>query len=120
IGGFPALFEGGFGVEGQGEENAVGPGLFVFPESEDGTPSEQGEDEGDNDDPPLHVPGVSVISPRPSRKFMEYPATTATLDTLPNGLTVILDPDPSAPVVSAQVWVETGSLHEGGRLGSGL
>ena len=41
---------------------------------------------------------------------MEYPRTTATVETLPNGLTVILDPDPSVPVVSAQWWVETGSV----------
>jgi len=51
---------------------------------------------------------------------MEYPATAATLDTLPNGLTLILDPDPAAPVISAQLWVETGSLHEGFLLGSGV
>ena len=51
---------------------------------------------------------------------MDYPATAASLDHLPNGLTVILDPDPAAPVVSAQVWVETGSLHEGALLGSGV
>lgn len=51
---------------------------------------------------------------------MEYPAVTATVETLPNGLALILDPDPSAPVVSAQVWVETGSLHEEARLGAGL
>ena len=51
---------------------------------------------------------------------MDYPATAATLDALPNGLTVILDPDPAAPVISAQLWVETGSLHEGALLGSGV
>ncbi len=51
---------------------------------------------------------------------MEYPATHATTDTLPNGLTVILDPDPTAPVVSAQIWVATGSMHEDELLGAGL
>jgi zinc protease len=51
---------------------------------------------------------------------MEYPATTATVETLPNGLTLILDPDPTAPVVSAQIWVETGSIHEDSLLGSGV
>lgn len=51
---------------------------------------------------------------------MDYPATAASLDHLPNGLAVILDPDSAAPVVSAQVWVETGSLHEGALLGSGV
>ena len=51
---------------------------------------------------------------------MEYPATTATVETLPNGLTLILDPDPTAPVVSTQIWVETGSIHEDPLLGSGV
>ncbi|WP_367871400.1 M16 family metallopeptidase [Luteolibacter sp. Populi] len=51
---------------------------------------------------------------------MDYPATAATLESLPNGLTLILDPDPAVPVVSAQLWVESGSLHEGALLGSGL
>ncbi|MBB5352624.1 zinc protease [Haloferula luteola] len=51
---------------------------------------------------------------------MDFPATAATSETLPNGLTLILDPSPVAPVVSAQVWVETGSIHEGPLLGSGL
>lgn len=51
---------------------------------------------------------------------MNYPATTATAFTLPNDLVIILDPDSSAPVVSAQFWVETGSIHEDRLLGSGL
>jgi zinc protease len=51
---------------------------------------------------------------------MEYPLTSATRLTLQNGLTVILDPDPSAPVISVQAWVATGSIHEGEKLGSGL
>ncbi len=40
--------------------------------------------------------------------------------TLPNGLTVLLKPDHAAPVSSVQVWVKTGSIHEGGHLGAGL
>ncbi|MEO5913895.1 MAG: pitrilysin family protein [Luteolibacter sp.] len=51
---------------------------------------------------------------------MEYPATAATVETLPNGLTLILDPDPTAPVVSAQFWVATGSMHEDTHLGAGI
>ena len=51
---------------------------------------------------------------------MEYPATAATVETLPNGLTLILDPDPAAPVVSTQIWVQTGSIHEDRFLGSGV
>ncbi len=59
-------------------------------------------------------------SPAPSLKFMEYPVTAATVETLPNGLTLILDPDPTAPVVSAQLWVATGSMHEDEHLGAGI
>ena len=51
---------------------------------------------------------------------MEYPVTTATVETLANGLTLILDPDPTAPVVSCQLWVASGSIHEDEFLGSGL
>ncbi len=39
---------------------------------------------------------------------------------LPNGLTVLVEADHSAPVASVQVWVESGSIHEGPWLGSGL
>src|SRR3954466_10112763 len=39
---------------------------------------------------------------------------------LPNGLTLILKPDHSAALASVQVWVKTGSIHEGANLGAGL
>ncbi len=39
---------------------------------------------------------------------------------LSNGLTLILKPDPAATVASVQVWVKTGSQHEGEHLGAGL
>lgn len=39
---------------------------------------------------------------------------------LPNGLTVLLMPDRSAAIASVQVWVKTGSIHEGAHLGAGL
>lgn len=51
---------------------------------------------------------------------MQFPATKATSHILKNGLTVILDADESAPVISTQAWVETGSIHEGAHLGAGL
>jgi zinc protease len=51
---------------------------------------------------------------------MEYPVTTATVETFSHGLTLILDPDPTAPVVSVQIWVATGSMHEDSHLGSGI
>jgi zinc protease len=39
---------------------------------------------------------------------------------LPNGLTLILKADHSAALASVQVWVKTGSTHEGQNLGAGL
>ncbi len=39
---------------------------------------------------------------------------------LPNGLTLIMKPDRSAALASVQVWVKTGSIHEVGKLRSGL
>jgi zinc protease len=51
---------------------------------------------------------------------MEYPISSATVETLPNGLTLILDPDPAAPVVSVQLWVGTGSMHEDRHAGAGI
>ncbi|MGJ8673812.1 M16 family metallopeptidase [Rubritalea sp.] len=49
-----------------------------------------------------------------------FPDTTATLHTLDNGLKIILDADSSAPVISTQVWVESGSIHEGDWMGAGI
>jgi len=42
------------------------------------------------------------------------------LTTLDNGLVVIVREDQSAPVVSAQAWCMSGSIHEGRWLGAGL
>jgi zinc protease len=39
---------------------------------------------------------------------------------LANGATVILKQDRSAALASVQVWVKTGSMHEGSHLGAGL
>src|SRR5580658_476329 len=39
---------------------------------------------------------------------------------LANGLTLLVKPDRSASLASVQVWVRTGSLHEGEQLGAGL
>lgn len=39
---------------------------------------------------------------------------------LPNGLTLIMKRDASAALASVQVWVKTGSVHEGEYLGAGL
>ena len=39
---------------------------------------------------------------------------------LPNGLTLLVKTDRSAALASVQVWVRTGSIHEGEQLGAGL
>ncbi len=39
---------------------------------------------------------------------------------LPNGLTLLVKSDRSAALASVQVWVKSGSIHEGGQLGAGL
>jgi zinc protease len=39
---------------------------------------------------------------------------------LANGVTVLIKPDRSAALASVQVWVRTGSIHEGANLGAGL
>ena len=53
---------------------------------------------------------------------MDTPALPpgVTLTTLENGLVIIVREDHSAPVVSAQAWAMTGSIHEGKWLGAGL
>ena len=48
------------------------------------------------------------------------PAADTCLATLDSGLTVIVREDSSAPVVSAQAWAMTGSIHEDHWLGAGL
>jgi zinc protease len=49
-----------------------------------------------------------------------FPPVTAQKWTLPNGLTVIVQIDRSAPVASVQAWCGTGSIGEGRHLGAGL
>ena len=39
---------------------------------------------------------------------------------LPNGVVVVLKPDSAAALASVQVWVRSGSVHEGAQLGGGL
>src|SRR5438874_4825260 len=49
-----------------------------------------------------------------------FPPNTAQRWMLPNGLTVIVQEDHSAPVASVQAWCATGSIHEDRHLGAGL
>ena len=49
-----------------------------------------------------------------------FPPSTAQKRVLPNGLTMIVQEDRSAPVASVQVWCATGSVDEHEHLGAGL
>ncbi len=62
-----------------------------------------------------YLPGIdSELLLKP---FFEERVSRETLD---NGLVSIIKPDHSAALVSVQVWVKSGSIHEGENLGSGL
>src|ERR1700755_2629758 len=49
-----------------------------------------------------------------------FPPNTAQKRFLPNGLTIIVQEDRSAPVASVQAWCGTGSIDEDQHLGAGL
>ena len=49
-----------------------------------------------------------------------FPPSSAQKTVLPNGLTVIVQEDHSAPVASVQAWCATGSVNEDEHLGAGL
>lgn len=51
---------------------------------------------------------------------LEFPLSGASFFTLPNGLEILIQEDHSAPVVSVQAWVRTGSISEGNLRGSGV
>jgi zinc protease len=51
---------------------------------------------------------------------LKVPDASAVKMVLPNGLTLIVQEDRSAPVASVQAWCETGSIHEDAHLGAGL
>ncbi len=54
----------------------------------------------------------SAIAPLLKERFERF--------TLDNGMTALLKPDRSNAICSVQVWVKTGSIHEGDKIGSGL
>jgi zinc protease len=58
--------------------------------------------------PPGNGPGIT------------FPPSTAQKRVLPNGLTIIVQEDRSAPVASVQAWCGTGSVDENAHLGAGL
>jgi zinc protease len=52
--------------------------------------------------------------------MIAFPPSSAQKWILPNGLTVIVQEDHSAPVASVQAWCSTGSIDEDQHLGAGL
>jgi len=58
--------------------------------------------------PPENGPGIT------------FPPSTAQKRVLPDGLTIIVQEDRSAPVASVQAWCATGSVDENEHLGAGL
>jgi zinc protease len=59
-------------------------------------------------------------APPESSAGITFPPSAAQKRVLPNGLTVIVQEDRSAPVVSVQAWCGTGSIDENEHLGAGL
>ncbi|MDD3180062.1 MAG: pitrilysin family protein [Opitutaceae bacterium] len=66
------------------------------------------------------MPKPTPLSPRALKPLESLWREEIERFILPNGLTVILKKDPASPVSSVQVWVKTGSIHEGDHLGAGL
>src|SRR5215472_15282714 len=62
---------------------------------------------------------LKAAPPEPSA-LIAFPASTAQKWILPNGLTLIVQEDRSAPVASVQAWCATGSIDEDQHLGAGL
>src|SRR5438045_7870368 len=59
-------------------------------------------------------------APATESDAITFPPSTAHKWILPNGLTVIVQEDHSAPVASVQAWCATGSVDEDQHLGAGL
>ncbi len=51
---------------------------------------------------------------------INVPTLTAKVTTLANGLELIIRPDHAHPLVSVQVWIKAGSLHEQQHTGAGI
>lgn len=65
---------------------------------------------------PAHLQATTASS----SPAIVFPPNSARKWTLPNGLTVIVQEDHSAPVASVQAWCATGSIDEDAQLGAGM
>lgn len=68
---------------------------------------------------PMPTPAPSRVEPPSTAIIPPIPANVRLVE-LDHGLTLIVGEDHSAPVVSAQAWCRSGSVHEGRWLGAGL
>jgi zinc protease len=59
-------------------------------------------------------------APSEHSAVITFPPSSAQKWVLPNGLTIIVQEDHSAPVASVQAWCATGSIYEDQHLGAGL
>jgi zinc protease len=66
------------------------------------------------------MPTSAGLVSRASNDFSATALPVVVQRELENGLTVLVQPDFTAPVVSLQYWCATGSIHEGRWLGAGL
>jgi zinc protease len=66
--------------------------------------------------------GMANLNPASATEpaVITFPPSTAKKWVLPDGLTLIVQEDHSAPVASVQAWCATGSIDEDERLGAGL
>src|SRR5437667_3431282 len=67
----------------------------------------------------LGMVNLKAASTEPS-SVINFPPSAAQKWILPNGLTIIVQEDHSAPVASVQAWCSTGSVDENEHLGAGL
>ncbi|HEV3408917.1 MAG TPA: pitrilysin family protein, partial [Chthoniobacterales bacterium] len=68
----------------------------------------------------MHAPAQLKTTPSSNDAAITFPPSTARKWILPNGLTVIVQEDRSAPVASVQAWCGTGSVDEDEHLGAGM
>src|SRR5437763_4188301 len=63
---------------------------------------------------------LKAAPPPGASSTITFPPSTAHKWLLPNGLTIIVQEDHTAPVASVQAWCATGSIYEDQHLGAGL
>ena len=68
----------------------------------------------------LSTADLKAAHPADSSAAITAPPNSAQKWVLPNGLTIIVQEDRSAPVASVQAWCATGSVYEDQHLGAGL